>query len=199
MSALLKAMNAAEGLPRRRFTVDEVYAMTRAGILAENERIELIGGELVPIQVKGSFHERFKGALNLYWAQRLPPDLLFITETTLRLSVDTYLEPDFVVYPKAGGWTGLNAATVQPVVEIADSSLAYDLGCKAELYAGFGIVELWVTNAITKALVGSSTSHSLTSFCCQYSELKVVATARRACEINPVRSLDDRLLITGRV
>jgi Uma2 family endonuclease len=150
MSALLMTTNEAEGLPRRRFSVDDVYAMTRAGILAENERIELIGGELVPMQAKGSFHERLKGALNLYWAQRLPPDLLFITETTLRLAPDTFLEPDFVFYPKAGGWTGLNAATAQFVVEIADSSLAYDLGRKAALYAGFGIRELWVINAVTR-------------------------------------------------
>ena len=35
------------------------------------------------------------------------------------------------------------------MVEIADSSLAYDLGLKARLYAGFGIAELWVINAVT--------------------------------------------------
>jgi Uma2 family endonuclease len=150
MSALLKTTNEAEGLPRRRFTFEEVEWMSRVGILAEDERVELIGGELVPMAAKGSFHERMKGALNLYWAQRLPPDLLFITETTFRLSPDTFLEPDFVVYPKASGWNGLNAATAQLVVEVADSSLTYDLGRKAGLYAGFGIVELWVVNAVSR-------------------------------------------------
>ena len=52
-------------------------------------------------------------------------------------------------YPKATGWKGLSAKTARLVVEIADSSLAYDQGRKAALYAAFGIAELWVINAVT--------------------------------------------------
>ena len=147
MPAPLKTTREAEGMPRRRFTVDEVMAMTRAGILQEHERIELIGGEIVPMSPKGGLHEAMKTALTIFWARRLPDDLLFTTETTFRLSRDTYLEPDFVFYPKEGGWNGLNAGTAKLVVEVADSSRSYDLGRKAKLYAGFGIVELWVIDA----------------------------------------------------
>ena len=139
---------AAEGLPRRRFTVAEIDQMTALGIFEEDERIELIGGEIVPMMAKGNRHEILKTALNLYWAARLPPDLLFTTETTFRLSVDTFLEPDFVFYPKAVGIPGLSAETARLVVELADSSLNYDLGRKACLYAGFGIAELWVIDAV---------------------------------------------------
>jgi len=139
---------AAEGLPRRRFTVAELEQMTAAGILDEDERIELIGGEIVPMSPKGNQHEILKIALTIYWARRLPNDVLFATETTLRLTPDTYLEPDFVFYPKAAGIRGLNAETARLVVEIADSSLGYDLGIKAGLYARFGIRELWVIDAV---------------------------------------------------
>jgi Uma2 family endonuclease len=149
MSALLNTTNEAEGLPRRRFTFEEVEEMTRLGILQEDERIELIGGEIVPMSPKGTLHEQLKTALTIYWAQRLPPGLLFTTETTFRLSRDTYLEPDFVFYPEAGGWNGLSAVTAQLLVELADTSLRYDLGRKSRLYAGFGIAELWVINAAT--------------------------------------------------
>lgn len=149
MSALLNTTNEAEGLPRRRFTFEEVEEMTRLGILQEDERIELIGGEIVPMSPKGGLHEVLKSALTMFWARCLPPDLLFTTETTFRLSRDTYLEPDFVFYPEAGGWHGLDAGSARLVVEIADSSLAYDLGRKSRLYAGFGIAELWVMNAAT--------------------------------------------------
>jgi len=121
--------------------------MAAAGILQEDERIELIGGEIVPMSPKGNRHEIVKSALNLYWARRLPADLMFTTETTFRLSTDTFLEPDFVFYPKAKGWEGLSAETAMLVVEIADTSLGYDLGRKAGLYAAFGIAELWVINA----------------------------------------------------
>lgn len=145
---LPRTTTAAEGLPRRRFTVDELYQMTAAGILREDERIELIGGEIVPMSAKGRHHEVLKSALMLHWARVLPADLLFSIETTFRLSVDTYLEPDIVFYPKEVGWDGLNAETAQIVVEVSDSSLGYDLGRKAALYAGFGIGELWVIDAI---------------------------------------------------
>lgn len=143
-----RTTTAAEGLPRWRFTVDEIFRMTELGIFDEHEHIELIGGEIVPMQAKGGPHERLKTSLNLQWAKRLPDDLLYTTETTFRLSIDTFLEPDFVFYPKAGGWDGLAADTALPVVELADSSLRWDLGRKADLYAGFGIVELWVIDAV---------------------------------------------------
>jgi Uma2 family endonuclease len=144
-----KTTTAAEGLPRRPFTVAELEQMVAAGILDEDERIELIGGEVVPMSPKGNHHEVVKTALTILWARMLPPDILFTSETTFRLTKDTYLEPDFVFYPKASGISGLSAGTARLVVEVADSSLAYDLGLKARLYAGFGIAELWVINAVT--------------------------------------------------
>ena len=144
-----RTTTAAEGLPRRPFTVAELERMVEAGILAEDERIELIGGEVVPMSPKGNHHEVLKAALNHHWIPRLPPDLMLVTETTFRLDADSYLEPDFVFYPKASGIRGLTPETTRLVVEIADSSLAYDLGLKASVYARFGIVELWVLNAVT--------------------------------------------------
>lgn len=145
---LLKTTTAAEGMPRRAFTVAELEEMTAAGILLEDERIELIGGEIVPMSPKGNHHEALKAALNVYWVRRLPEDLMLVPETTFRFTEDTYLEPDFVFYGKAEGLASLSAKTARLVVEIADSSLRYDLGRKANLYATFGIVELWVIDAV---------------------------------------------------
>jgi Uma2 family endonuclease len=138
---------AAEGMRRRRFTVAELEAMVAAGILGEDERIELIGGEVVPMSPKGNRHEILKHALLHHWVKRLPDHLTFTIETTFRLTPDTYLEPDFVFYDKATGIRGLSRNTAHFVVEIADSSFAYDIGRKAALYAGFGIPELWVIHA----------------------------------------------------
>ena len=140
--------NAAEGLPRRRFTVVELERMVEAGILPEDERIELIGGEVVVMSPKGNQHEILKAGLNVFWARRLPDLLMLVTETTFRLTPDTYLEPDFVFYPKASGIRGLTPATARLVMEVSDTSLGYDLGRKAGLYAGFGIADLWVIDAV---------------------------------------------------
>lgn len=60
MSALLNTTNEAEGLPRRRFTVAELERMVEAGLLQEDERIELIGGEIVPMSPKGDVIEHLR-------------------------------------------------------------------------------------------------------------------------------------------
>jgi Uma2 family endonuclease len=139
--------SAAEGLPRRRFTVAEVEAMVAAGVMEEDERVELIGGDLVPMSPKGIRHEVIRMALQRRWYKLAPDDVDLATETTFRLSEDTYLEPDLVVHPRATGLTGLTGASALLVVEVADSSLRYDMGRKAALYASFGIRELWVIDA----------------------------------------------------
>ena len=148
MGSAARVTSAAEGLPRRRFTVAEVEAMVAAGVMEEDERVELIGGELVPMSPKGNHHEVVKTALLRRWFARPQTKSNLTPETTFRLSEDTYLEPDVVIYPRTTGIRGLAADNVLLVVEIADSSLRYDIGRKAALYAGFGIRELWVIDAV---------------------------------------------------
>jgi Uma2 family endonuclease len=148
MGSVARVTSAAEGLPRRRFTVAEVEAMVAAGVMEEDERVELIGGELVPMSPKGNHHEVLKAALLRRWYRASPDEFGLVPETTFRLSEDTYLEPDVVIYPRTSGIRGLSANNVILVVEIADSSLPYDVGRKAALYASFGIRELWVIDGV---------------------------------------------------
>jgi Uma2 family endonuclease len=148
MGSAARVTSAAEGLPRRRFTVAEVEAMVTAGVMEEDERVELIGGELVPMSPKGFEHEVLKTALLDRWYRLPDREADLVAATTFRLSEDTYLEPDVVIYPRTTGIRGLNAINVLLVVEIADSSLRYDIGRKAALYVSFGIRELWVIDAV---------------------------------------------------
>lgn len=146
----LRTTQAAEGLRRRAFTVAEIEAMVEAGIIAENERFELIGGEVVPMSAKGLRHERLKTWVMRQLARQLPDTIGFTPETTFRLSPDTFLEPDFVLYDTAVGLEGLNGATCLLAIEIADTSLDYDKGRKALIFSAFGIPELWVIDAVTR-------------------------------------------------
>lgn len=139
---------AAEGLPRRRFTVTEVEAMVAAGVMAEDERVELIGGELVPMSPKGNRHELVKTTMLRRWYRSVPDHVEIAPATTFRLAADTYLEPDIVVFDNAIGLKNLSGGSVFLVVEIADWSLRYDVGRKAALYASFGVRELWVIDAV---------------------------------------------------
>jgi len=140
---------AAEGLPRRRWSVAEIEAMVAKGIIAEDERFELIGGEVVPMSPKGARHELVKIALNRFF-QRVAPDHLEIApETTLRLDKDSFVEPDFCVFRRGLDLKVLDGAAVLLAVEIADTSLAYDRGRKIEIYGAYGVREVWVVNANT--------------------------------------------------
>jgi Uma2 family endonuclease len=150
--ALTIATQAAEGLPRRRWSVAEIEEMVAKGILGEDERFELIGGEVVPMSPKGNRHEVVKAALQQHWFPRVvATPINLITETTLYVSDDEFLEPDFLFWPRAIPLASVTASSALLIVEVADSSLAYDLGRKAGIYARLGLQELWVIDA--KSLV----------------------------------------------
>jgi Uma2 family endonuclease len=143
-----RTTTAAEGLPRRRFTIADVESMIEAGVVDRDERIELVGGELVPMSPKGRHHEILKTGLLQHWYRIAPVDTLLTPETTLWISDDTYVEPDIVIYSRATGLIGLTPANALLIVEIADSSLPYDMARKPQLYASHGVQELWVINAL---------------------------------------------------
>lgn len=138
---------AAEGLPRRSWTIDDIERMIAAGIIDEQERFELIGGEIVPMSPKGNWHEDVKRALNRYWVKALPAELELLPETTLRISPAEFREPDFVIWPSSVPVKDLSPGHLLLVAEVADSSLDYDLGSKARYYASIGIRDYWVIDA----------------------------------------------------
>lgn len=140
---------AAEGMPRRPWTVAEIEAMVAAGIIDEDERFELIGGEVVPMSPKGARHEMVKIELNAH-LQRAKPDAFHVApETTLRLDEKSFVEPDFCVFPRAVNPGDMRGYDVRLAIEIADTSLRYDLGRKIGIYAAYGVPEVWVINALT--------------------------------------------------
>lgn len=138
---------AAEGLARRAFTISDLERMVEAGVIGEDERLELLGGEIVPMSPKGSHHEAIKSALNLHWGRLCPPDFTYVPETGLRLHPLTYLEPDFIVFARTVRLAEVKGPDVLLAVEVADSSLSYDLHRKPKIYAAFGARELWVIDA----------------------------------------------------
>jgi Uma2 family endonuclease len=138
---------AAEGLARRAFTVAEVERMVEVGLIPPDERLEILGGEIVPMSPKGVRHEGLKIALSRYWGKRAPDDYVVAPETGLHLDEHTYLEPDFVIFRESVGLKSLRGPDVLLAVEVADSSLDYDLRRKPRVYAEYGVRELWVIDA----------------------------------------------------
>jgi Uma2 family endonuclease len=138
---------AAEGYSRRAFTCDEIIAMQDAGIISEDENFELIEGEIVPMGPKYSEHERVKSVIAMAIVRACPPDLIVGFETSLFLSRDTFVEPDISLFPKRLQSQEVRGPDILLAIEVAASSLAYDLKLKARIYARHGVRELWVVDA----------------------------------------------------
>jgi Uma2 family endonuclease len=140
---------AAEGLPRRRWSVAEIEEMVAKGIIVEDERFELIGGEVVPMSPKGARHEIIRSELAFGLTRQAPATLRVVAEAQFNLTDDTYVVPDLLVHPATTKVPYVRGESALLVVEIADSSLAFDLAAKASLYSSHGVPEYWVINAKT--------------------------------------------------
>ena len=139
----------ADGLPRWRWTIAEIERMAAEGYFRDDERLELLGGEIVPMSPKGRRHEIIRISLTNRLIRMLPEDVTVAPEAQLNLSSDTYTVPDLLVCTASTRVPDLRGGDVLLVIEIADTSLSYDLTTKAALYASHGVREYWVINAVT--------------------------------------------------
>jgi Uma2 family endonuclease len=140
---------AAEGLPRWSWSVSEIERLSAGGYFRDDDRFELVGGEIVPMSPKGRRHEIIRVALALRFSRGTPDSIVIASEPQFNLAEDSYTVPDVLIHhakfvtPDVGGKDALL------VVEVAETSLAYDRGMKARLYASYGLREYWVINAAT--------------------------------------------------
>jgi Uma2 family endonuclease len=138
---------AAEGFPRRAFTVDDISRMMEAGVIGEDERFELIEGDLVVMPAKPVGHDLIKSVLSMTLAKSAPDRMYTAPACSLQLAKDILVEPDIAIVSRAVYAAGRKTfARPRPedvplLIEIAASSLAYDRGIKARLYARHGIRE----------------------------------------------------------
>jgi Uma2 family endonuclease len=126
---------AADGLPRWRWTVAEIEKMAADGYFREDERFELVGGDIVPMSPKGRRHEIIRGMLALRLSRQTTGDIFVISEPQFNLDDDTYANPDILVHPAAIMTPDVRGGDALLVLEVADTSLRYDLDIKAPIYA----------------------------------------------------------------
>jgi Uma2 family endonuclease len=141
---------AADGLPRWRWTVSEIERLFAAGFFAEHDQFELLGGEIVPMSLKGASHELIREELSFQFTKLAPHGMFVASRPQLKLGEDTLTEPDILVRPAAIKTHRLSGAYAVLLVEVAaDGCLDRDLKTKAALYASNGIPECWVINTLT--------------------------------------------------
>ena len=144
----------APGLPpRRAFSVDDIRRMIEAGVIGEDERIELVEGEIVVMAAKSYAHEIVKNALIKAVIRAADPNLEVGVETTIQFSTGILLEPDIAVLrldqlvKSDAGFVSIQQGGCSLIIEVSVSSLGYDKGRKAALYARLGVREFWVVDA----------------------------------------------------
>jgi Uma2 family endonuclease len=145
------ATQAAEGLPRWHWTVAELERIAEAGFFTEYDQFELLGGEMVPMSPEGRRHVMIRGTIALHFSglALAAGGIMVVSEPQFNLSSDTYLKPDILVHPIAINTYELRPRDALLVVEIADTSLRYDIKTKMPLYAVHGVPEYWVIHAAT--------------------------------------------------
>ena len=140
-------MNPSVG--RRRLTVDEYERMERVGILHEDERLELIDGELIQMAPIGSKHAGcVKSCVHVF--RQYPADwFLLSVQDPVRISDYSEPQPDIApLRPRPDNYTESNPAAgdVLLVIEVSDTTAAYDRRVKLPRYAAAGIPEAWLVN-----------------------------------------------------
>ena len=143
----LQAQTPTSTVPtRHRITVEEYERMIAANVWPEDERLELIEGELVRMSPINARHMLAVQALMYILIERLNRRALIHVQGPVRLDDRSRPEPD-VLLVKAGSYSDLpTPADVLLVVEVSDTTLEYDRDVKARLYARAGIPETWVVD-----------------------------------------------------
>ena len=145
----------AGGDTRLRFTVDEYLALGAAGILAKEERVELLDGEIIQMAPIGNRHLNSVDWVAHLLRPAIGDPAMARVQGSIQLDEASMPEPDIaVIRLRSINEIGpVLPSDVYLLVEVADSSLEFDLGEKLARYAAAGIPEVWVANLRAGELV----------------------------------------------
>jgi Uma2 family endonuclease len=133
---------------RRRFTADEYHRMAEAGILGEDERVELLDGDVLEMSPVGDPHvvavTRCGRAFAPAW---VAGRLTLHTQDPVRLDPHNEPQPD-VALARPGVEAAPRPGEILLAIEVADTSLADDRARKVPLYARAGVPETWLLNVV---------------------------------------------------
>jgi len=149
-AATKQTSGSPEVLPaRRRFTVDEYYRMAEAGILRPEERVELLNGEIFRMSPIGSRHAATVDIFTEWLVAGVGKRAVVRVQNPVRLDSGAEPEPDLALLrlPRSRYRTAHpGPQDVLLLIEVSDTTLAFDRDVKLPLYAVAGIPEVWITD-----------------------------------------------------
>lgn len=140
---------------RRLFTVSEYHQMMDSGILREDDRVELIEGEVIEMSPIGSRHAACVKRLNRWLSERVGQRAIVGVQDPIRLGERSEPQPDLALLrprPDFYGQAHPEPQDVFLVVEVAETSADYDREVKVPLYARAGLVEVWLVDIAARVI-----------------------------------------------
>ena len=139
----------AAQVARRLFTVHEYYQMAQAGILSEDDRVELIEGEIIEMAAIGSRHAACVDRLNHFFSGHTAGQAIVRIQNPIHINVRSEPQPDLALLrfrPDFYAAAHPGPQDILLVVEVADTSVGFDRETKIPLYARAGIPESWLVH-----------------------------------------------------
>ncbi len=132
---------------RHRFSLEDYHRMLEAGILGEEDRVELIEGELVEMTPIGTDHAATVDAIVDALRFEVPRNCLIRVQSPVSLPPGSEPQPDLTVVRKRSYRDSHpGPEDVLLLIEVADTSAGYDREVKIPLYARYGIPEVWLVD-----------------------------------------------------
>ncbi|MEH1968050.1 Uma2 family endonuclease [Nostoc sp.] len=139
----------------KRFTIAEYHRLAELGFFEENDRVELIKGEIIQMAAKGTPHSVCETRLERELYKLVGDRATLRGQQPITLSYNSEPEPDRVIAKNRHDDYLANHPSPSDIlllIEIADSSLKYDQEEKLPIYAEAGISDYWIFNLVDNYL-----------------------------------------------
>lgn len=135
--------------------VEDYLLLDESGAFDAYRKTELIEGDVYFMNAQHRPHARIKSRLHVLLAaalQKTATGLEAVVEGSVAIPPNNVPEPDIVITSEAEGDGLIPLASVRLIVEVSDTTLVFDLGTKAQLYASAGVPEYWVADVTAKVI-----------------------------------------------
>jgi Uma2 family endonuclease len=136
-------------LEKRLFTVNEYHKMVEAGILSEDDRVELLDGEIIKMNPIGSYHAGRVNRLNTLFNARLGQAVIVSIQNPIQTDEYSEPQPDLTILKFREDFYTNSHPTQEDIlllIEVSDTSVVYDRDVKIPKYAQSLITEAWILN-----------------------------------------------------
>ena len=135
--------------PLHPLSVENYHRMIEAGILTEDDRVELLEGAVIEMSPEGPPHSVVIDRLNWFITRALPAEGYMVrVQHPMTLPPRSEPEPDLAIVDAAASSWSAHPASALLVIEVAQASLRKDRERKSRIYASAGIPEYWVADLV---------------------------------------------------